>query len=242
MIQLFALRGDISRVTYAVLAPSLLLSPHLAVVLAFRSAGTAVQLDAPFWLLPLRRLSELPGMSPWVAATAFALSLAVAWGLAVLSYRRASLAEVGYLPAALAVVPGFQIAAIAVLIVAPARQVETVAAPDTSASANIAHILQGLFAGMSMLVCAVLVSALTLGSYGWGLFVMTPFLVGLAAAYLANRDVALPPARSRLVVLSAAALGVGALLMFALEGLICCATIRMRTRDNQDEKLLTGRG
>lgn len=221
MASLFSLRGDISRPAYTILAPALLLSQHLAVVLAFRSAGMTVRFDMLFWLLPLRRLSVLPGLSPWFAATAFALSLAVAWGLAVLSYRRAAGATIGYVPAALAVVPGFQLAAVAVLAVAPPRSPEFVSAPDADARANIAHVLQGLFAGMAILVFAVLVSAVTLGAYGWGLFVMTPFLVGLTTAYLANRDVALAPGRSMSAVLLAAVLGVGALLMLALEGLVC---------------------
>lgn len=221
MLQVFLQADGISRTAYGILAPSLLLSQHLAVALAFRSAGSAAESDGLFWLLPLRRLASLPGMSPWFAASAFALSLIVAWGLAVLSYRRACRTTVGYLPAALAVVPGFQIAAIVLLIVAPTRSAESFKAPDAEGAANIAHVLQGLFVGMAILVFAVLVSAVTLGSYGWGLFVMTPFLVGLATAYLANRDVALTPGRSTSAVLSAAALGVGALLMFALEGLIC---------------------
>lgn len=221
MLRTFSLRGDVSRMAYAVLAPLLLLSQHLAVALAFRSAGMSVKLDALFWLLPLRRLSVLPGMSPWFAGSAFALSLAVAWGLAVLSYRRAAGADVGYVPAALAVVPGFQIAAVALLIVAPTRSAESFLPPDTEAAANVAHVLQGLFVGMAVLVFAVLISALTLGSYGWGLFIMTPFLVGLSAAYLANRETVLPPSQSRTIVLLAAALGVGALLMFALEGFVC---------------------
>jgi hypothetical protein len=221
MASILSLRGDISRPAYAILAPALLLSQHLAVALAFRSAGMTVKLDALFWLLPLRRLSALPGLSPWFAASAFAFSLVVAWGLAVMSYRRASGSTIGYVPAALAVVPGFQLAAVAVLAVAPTRSAEFDPAPDADGGANVAHVLQGLFAGMAILVFAVLVSAVTLGAYGWGLFVMTPFLVGLTTAFLANRDVALAPGRSMSAVLLAAALGVFALLMLALEGLVC---------------------
>jgi len=74
-----SLRGEIAPFTYAVLAPALVFSQHLAVALAFRAAGMTVRADTLFWLLPLRRLSVLPGMSPWIAALAFAFSLAVAW-------------------------------------------------------------------------------------------------------------------------------------------------------------------
>ena len=56
-------------------------------------------------------------------------------------------------------------------------------------------------------------------------FVATPFLVGLATAYIANRDLALPPGKTLPVVLIAAALGVLALLMFALEGFVCIVLV-----------------
>lgn len=50
---------------------------------------------------------------------------------------------------------------------------------------------------------------------------MTPFLLGLSTAYLANRDAPLPSGQTIWIVLLAALLGIFALLMFALEGLVC---------------------
>jgi hypothetical protein len=44
--------------------------------------------------------------------------------------------------------------------------------------------------------------------------------VAVAAAYLANRDVALVPARARTIGLLSGALGIGALLMFAVEAAV----------------------
>jgi hypothetical protein len=82
-----------------------------------------------------------------------------------------------------------------------------------------------VLAGVAIIVLAVLVSAVTFGAYGWGLFVMTPFLVGLTTAYLANRESPLPPGKTIGLVMSAACLGSFALFAFALEGLICIALI-----------------
>jgi hypothetical protein len=90
---------------------------------------------------------------------------------------------------------------------------------------NLAHVLQGVLVGMAIIVLAALLSAVTFGSYGWGLFIATPFLVGLTTAYIANRDVALPPGMTFPVVLTAAALGVLALLTFALEGFMCIVLV-----------------
>jgi hypothetical protein len=220
--QLLRLRGSIGAFCYVILAPALVFSQHLVVAVSFRLLETPLTPDALFWLLPLRRLLELQAMSPWASAAIFVFSLAVAWGLADLSYRRAGGSSFGFALAALSIVPGVQLAAVAGLIVLPVR---SLAAAPPPAGVNVAHALQGVLAGMAIIVLAVLVSALTFGSYGWGLFVATPFLVGLTTAYLANRDVALPQGKTAPLVLMAAGLGVLALLMFALEGFMCIILI-----------------
>lgn len=219
MSRLPALTGEVSPATYAMAAPALLLSQHLAVALAFMAAGQPLAYDLEFWLLPLRRLSELPGLSSSAAAVAFAFSLAFAWALALLSFRRAARSGGGYAFAALSVVPAIQIAAVALLAFLPVRYAED--APEAERGMNVRHVLEGVLAGMAIIVVAVLISALTFGAYGWGLFVMTPFLVGLTTAYLANRSVALKPGRTLPLVLLSAGLGSLALVMLALEGIIC---------------------
>jgi hypothetical protein len=216
--RLLPLSGPITALQYAVLAPTLLFSQHLVVATLFGLAHAPLLADTMFWLLPLRRLIGLPAMSPWTSVLTFAFSLVVAWGLAVLSYRRAGGSGIGFALAALSIIPGVQLVAVAGLLVLPVRSVNAVPPPS---GVNIAHVLQGVLAGMAIVVFAVLLSAVTLGSYGWGLFVATPFFVGLTTAYLANRDVALPPGKTFPLVMLAAGLGVLALLMFALEGFIC---------------------
>lgn len=220
MLRFVSFRGAITPLRYAVAAPALLLSQHALVFAAYRMADMRLEADRSFWLLPLRRLSEMPGLSAWAAALGFLFSLAIAWAIAILSFRRASWSGYGHIIAGFSIIPAVQIAIIAALAIAPSKQIAT--EPDPSPSrANTGHILQGVLSGIAIIVVAVLVSAVTFGSYGWGLFVATPFLVGITTAYLANRDVALPAGQTSSLVLAAAALGSVALIMFALEGFVC---------------------
>ena len=224
MPRFLSFRGETSALTYLVAAPLLLLSQHLLVFLLYRAAGAGLRTDPSFWLLPLRRLAFLPNLSPGTAALAFAFSLAVAWGLALLSFRRAATSRFGYGFAAFAVVPALQIPAIALLALIPVSWGAPAPLPEDEipeSEFDAAHILQGLLAGVAIVVAAVLLSALTFGAYGWGLFVMTPFLVGVTTAYLANRRVALGGTDSMMLVLAAGGLGTLALLMLALEGFMC---------------------
>lgn len=221
MRAVFSLKGELSQPLYALLAPILILMQHLVVALAAKALGQTPNYDIGFWLLALRRLAFLAGFAPWATALSLVFSLAVAWALAVLSFQRASRARGGYALAALSIVPGVQILSVILLALLPDRP----AAPtlEQKTGANVAHILQGVFAGSAIIVLAVLVSAVTFGTYGWGLFVATPFLVGVITAYLANRDSALTFKQTALLVVLAAGLGTLALVMLALEGIVCIA-------------------
>ena len=211
--------GTMRPAPYALTAPLLLLVPHLVVGLLLAARGTPLVADVGFWLLPLRRLAMSPSLPAGDAALAFTVSLAAASGLALTSFRRANWSGAGYVIAATAIVPAVQIAAAAMLALLPkfGRQDGLAPAPG----ANIAHMVQGVLAGVAIIVAAVLVSALTLGSYGWSLFVATPFLVGITTGYLANRRLLLSAGATARLVLAAAALGTVALVMLALEGLVC---------------------
>ena len=216
-------KGDISPLTYAIMAPALILSQHAAVALAFRDAGYRLQADLWFWILPLRRIAWLPILDPSTSALVFAVSLVTTWALVLISFRRASRSADAHPLAIITVIPALQIPAVAMLALMPIRSAlpEREQAAEEDGAINIAHVLQGLLAGMALIVGAVLVSALTFGAYGWGLFVMTPFVVGVTTAYVANRRVLLSRKRTFGLVLAAAGLGSVALIMLALEGLIC---------------------
>jgi hypothetical protein len=142
----------------------------------------------------------------------------VAWVIAVLSFRTAQRAHRGYVIAALSVVPVVQVGAIMLNALLPARERQAEPAPERRAHSEV---VWGLLAGMAIIVLAVLVSAVTFGAYGWGLFVMTPFLVGITTGYMINikSDRGWIPTAE--LVLAAAGLGSLALVVLALEGILC---------------------
>lgn len=211
----------ISSLAYAICAPLLVFSQNALSASAHHWLGVRIVLDVQFWLLPLRGLAALPGLSPMAAAAAFSFSLAIAWALAILSFRRAPQSGPGYALAAFSIVPAIQIAVVLILMCMPVRALRQLDQQEKASGINVAHVAQGTLAGVTIIVLAVVISAVSFGAYGWGLFVMTPFMAAMTTAYLANRETALPPGRTATVVAAAAALGTLALIMFALEGLVC---------------------
>lgn len=210
---------QISPIAYAFAAPLLLLSQHAMVWLIYRHFGWLLVADRNFWLTPLAQLAVMPRLTASAAALAFAFGLFVAAWLAILSFRRAHWSGAGYILAALAVVPAVQLIAVAILVALP--RFKAVEADEREKGVNVAHVAQGVLAGMAIIVFAVLVSALTFGAYGWGLFVLTPLLVGFTTGYVANRSQLLSINQTVSMVLAATALGTLALVMFALEGVLC---------------------
>ena len=82
--------GRVRPLTYALVAPALVSSQNAVVALHYHLRGAELVPDAGFWLLPLRRLAQMPGLTSSEAAVIFAFGLVVAWALAILSFRRAS--------------------------------------------------------------------------------------------------------------------------------------------------------
>lgn len=217
------LAGRVTPPVYALLVPLVLLAQHLAVALCYRWAGETLELDLGFWLLPLRRLADMRGLSSAMAASVFLIGFLVAWALAVLSFRRATWSNRGHWLSLFAIFPVLQLPAMAVLAVLP-RGLAATDDPDVE-RIDIVDVLQGIIAGIGLIVAAVLVSALTLGAYGWGLFVSTPFVVGMTTGYIANRRILRSAANTLTYVALAGALGGLALMMLALEGFICIVLI-----------------
>jgi len=83
------------------------------------------------------------------------------------------------------------------------------------------QVVAGTLSGVLIILLAVAVSALVFRAYGWGLFVLTPFVVGFTTAYLVNRRELQSMKKTNGLVLLSAALGCFSLILFALEGLIC---------------------
>ena len=94
------------------------------------------------------------------------------------------------------------------------RQTETMeddsdddAEADTLAPISARTFMLGLLSGVGICVAGVVIASLMLGSYGAGLFLATPLVVGITTAYLANRDRDVGVARTSGLVSAAIALG-----------------------------------
>ncbi len=219
------LRSGISgAILYALAAAGLILSQHAMVALAFRALGAPLAIDDHFWLFPMRQLAMLPDISPLVAVGGFAFCLAISAALVRLSLRRAERLDRGFALALTTMVPTLQIVAALALVLLWPRRAD--AMPERVGDPAPPHQLAiGVLAGMALIVAAVAVSALTMGAYGWGLFVATPFLVGLITGFIVNYGHGRSAAETLSAVAAAGMLGTMALLMLALEGLMCVIVI-----------------
>jgi hypothetical protein len=82
-------------------------------------------------------------------------------------------------------------------------------------------VISGAFASIALTLFAVAVGALVFGAYGWVLFLIAPFFIGLAGGYLLNRRVDIGAGNSALSVFGLLVLAGIALIFTALEGLMC---------------------
>jgi len=206
------------RISYVITSLALILSQHGVAWSALRYYDEPTPLDMEFWLTPLRSVLEIGGLPALPAAAIFAYFLVIAWALALLSFRTAQRTNRGYVLAALSLVPVVQLRAILLNALLPSRRLE---AEDADGGGGHRQAVIGLLAGIALIVLAVLVSAVTFGAYGWGLFVMTPFLVGVTTAYLVNERGDIGFSETMKLVFGAAGLGSLALVVLALEGIMC---------------------
>lgn len=220
----FTFAGKLRAPAYALSAVPIFLSQHVLVLAVFKWFGRTLPLDFWFAVVPLRMLATLDQASPLVVILAVAFMLAVALALASLSFRRASDAQIDEWIAAYAIAPIIQIPVILALCVWPSRaRAEPPAATGHLAAAHPAWIAVafGVVAGIGLTLAAVVVGALVFRAYGFGMFVMSPFVIGATAGFFGNRSGDLGYARTNKLVMGAALLGGIALVGFALEGVVC---------------------
>ena len=211
-------------VRYLAASLAVFASQHALLLLVLASARADLRhLPWWFWLNPVRTLvgpsviSQEPGGA--VALGMFA-TLAVDAALILLAFRRAKEVEGRSWAAALTIVPIVQIGAILSLTVARDHALEDTP-EQTRARLNARASAWGVLLGVGLIVCAVAVSTLVFGVYGYALFLISPFLIAVAVGYLANREGGIGSGQTSGLVCLAFLLGAAALLGFAFEGAIC---------------------
>jgi hypothetical protein len=155
----------------------------------------------------------------WRLLPALAIDIAASWILVALSIRRAKTINRSLLIASFALVPAIQIPIIAWLGLSTTR--DGTAMLTDKHKAPFAVILKGLIAGIVITVVLEILCTLVFRTYGFGLFLASPFFVGGVTAYIGNRRSDIGSRVTTRLVLSACFLGGVGLLAVALEGVIC---------------------
>jgi uncharacterized membrane protein YhaH (DUF805 family) len=216
-------RGTIAQCQYVLLSCAIFVSQHLLILIAFKLLGQPLRLDWGFALVPLRSALALTRMSSFILIVALAYLLAVTWALAVLAFRRAADANIPEWIAVFVIPPVVQIPAMIALGALPSRATSEPTPVVEAAAPNSVWLaaVQGMLAGMALTLASVVVGALFFGAYGYGMFIASPFVVGATAGYLANRHGDIGFLRTEQVAAAATALGGAALVVAALEGIVC---------------------
>ena len=214
----FAFKGQMQRLPYALSTFGAFFSQHLVTLIVFSTQGRRLDLDWYFYLMPLRSFAKSGQASDVMLLLALAVFLLVAWVLAALAFRRAADANLSGWIAAFAMAPVIQVPMMLFLCVVRSRSAATmdhVGLPDGWAAA------QGVIVGMGVTLFAVAMGTLLFGSYSHGVFVVAPFVIGAAAAYIANRKGDVGASHTSKVVAIATLLGSIALVVTAIEGIVC---------------------
>src|SRR5579864_3361675 len=190
-----------------------------------------------YWV-PLRdvgRITQLRGRDAIFLETMVAIALPFVWLGVVMTLKRLRSAGLPLALVALFFIPFLNLLFFLLLSLWPERQAEDInyrlppstslisdsflarIVPESALGSAAASLLITVPAGLLM----VLLGVLLLVTYGWGLFIALPFVMGFTAAL--TYGVRRPRSLSECIIvasLSVAVMGV-ALLAFAIEGLIC---------------------
>jgi uncharacterized membrane protein YhaH (DUF805 family) len=221
----FAFEGRIRPLPYALSSIVVFFSQYAVVYAVAKTYGRGGALDWwPWSLMPLRALVTHGAIGNAILLAILAYFLIAGWALAALAFRRAADADISEWIALFAVAPIVQVPAVLVLSVLPTRSPSAQARPVdrlAAATPDWAAAAQGVLAGMALTLFAVAVGALVFGTYGYGMFVLSPFIIGVTTAYIANRKTDLGGSNTAHLVMAATVLGGIALVLVALEGIVC---------------------
>jgi len=224
MRALFSFTGRMDRAPYALWSLVVFFSQHLMTWALFEAVGAAPIIRWTFFINPLPSIVRLGLNLPLLFFVALAYLVIAGWLLAALAFRRAADANISGWIVGFAVTPVLQLPVVLYLSVMPPRAAEPSPLKEPlfqTPGWGWTPAVQGMIAGMVVTLFAVAVGALIFGTYGYGIFIATPVVIGFTTGYLANRKGAIGEQRTLQLVVLAAILGGLALVMTALEGAIC---------------------
>jgi len=227
----FSLTGSVARKEYALVGFGLMLLKYLVEFVAI--AMLADQLFSPFdFFNPTLtgRTQFTNGAPSWFGLAWLLWTLPFLWIAIAMSIRRA--ADAGFSPwnGILVLVPVVNLLAMIGLACFPTEELlpqeetsreKTATGENKRAFESISSALGGILVGALYGSVTAQLSVSVLSSYGSVLFFGTPLVTGIAAAYIYGYRQERSTSRSLGVAVSAVSLAGLALLLFAVEGVIC---------------------
>ena len=220
---LFGLREEVDRKTYVIAGLTLAVIKYgidfAAVYFTTGKIWTLWAYLSPVLIFREEAIRPAPEPLLWAMA---AYALPFAWVGLSMSVRRAANAGLSPWVGVGFLLPGLNWLVILVLSFVPTRA-RWVSKEHELVPLNLRNAVTSIGLGVALTMSMVATSVYVLGDYGWSLFVGTPFVVGMVAGFLTNRD----GKRSLVATAGSAIVAIGlsalAILLFALEGIICIA-------------------
>ena len=222
----FAFHGRIGRLPYALASVAVFFSQHLVTWGLLRTQNAALIPDLWFAFVPLRALVVQANLPSPLLLVAFGYLLIVAWMLAALAYQRAADADINEWIAAAAFAPFLQVPIVAYL--SYPQTAATATAQPREADDSRFHLpgfAYGVVACTGVTIAAVALSTLLFSSYGVGIFLIAPFVIGAITAYLMNFRSDLGARNTNLLLAAATGMAAIGLVAAALEGIVCIILI-----------------
>ena len=225
---LFGLDAPVDRRTYALTGFSLMALKYAldaGLIYAFtRTVWTPLQYLSPALFT---RTEILEGDQAWLLAVLMVIALPFLWIGLSMSVRRARDAGYGGSVGLLFLFPGLNYLTMLGLAAAPSRPRDPVRTPPHLTPADRRPLLRAalLGTGVGVLIALAMVgfSVYVLGDYGQTLFAVTPAILGATSSWFFNRQARQSVRNTLAVACLAIVVAGGAILLFALEGLVCLA-------------------
>jgi len=221
----FSFQEPVDRRTYLLHGAGLMLFKYavdVAVVWTFaHRLWTPLTYLNPVWTLREQLLRDAPA---WLAPTLVLWTLPFLWIGVSLTLRRA--VDAGESPwlSLLFFVPVVNYGLMLLLSLEPSRVAAVgPAAPRAAVDLRFQAGLLGIAAALAITIPTVLIGVYLRRMYSAGLFLGTPFTIGYISAYVFNARGAQSERHTLQVAFLAVALAAGAMLVFALEGVVCIA-------------------
>src|SRR6267378_2103243 len=174
----------------------------------------------PLWSTRQHVLQAAPS---WLAPALVVLTLPFLWIGVSMTLRRAVNAGLSAWTCLLFFVPGVNYLLMLALCVWPplAKQAWSIASPPPRVDERLTSALLGVAASLGITLVTVAIGIYIKRSYSAGLFLGVPFTVGYISSYIYNRRFPRSVGESIIIALASVSIAGGALIVFALEGLVC---------------------